>query len=152
MNLYFTYLKEKSGLSILSEGHNFVSGRYCYWHKLDKHKEIKWKMWGNRTKTWKRVKISSAAGWQSTLGLLKGRGTLSYLYLIFTLPNCAVIFISMQTFWTAISSPNFSWSNTWIRNQISPWRHYKNYLTLKINSKPLKMTSLIAWRFQAEQP
>lgn len=32
-----------------------------------------------------RVNTSSAAGWQSALGLLKVRGTLNYLYLIIAL-------------------------------------------------------------------
>lgn len=62
-----------------------------------------------------RVKISSAARWQSTLGLLKVRDTLNYLYLIFILPNYALIYLSMQTFWTTIKSPNFSRSDSTIR-------------------------------------
>lgn len=41
-NLYFDYLKEKSAFSILSGGHNFVTGRQCYWQKLDKSYEIKY--------------------------------------------------------------------------------------------------------------
>lgn len=126
-NFYFSCLKEKSVFSIPSGGHNFVTGRHCYWQKLDKNYEIKY------------------------LFAFKFKGTKTHLHLIFILPVCLYLYL-WKTFGPLLSPQNFhgvtcdSAVRFFLENIIKITWLWRSAPT------PLKVTPLPACHFQVEQP